>query len=110
MKPAKTKKPTWTSVVVDTLRIMDDFLSARQLCDLTGGTPSQISATIHHLQAKHVIDAVLVQGEPFWFLTGQDDRGKTLDQRAEETGRKSGSPRKPTKRKNRYFIKPKKGD
>lgn len=108
MKPARIKKPTWTSVVVDTLRIMDDFLSARQLCDLTGGTPSQISATIHHLQAKHVIDAVLVQGEPFWFLTGRDDRVMSKDEIADTSGRKpKGGYASP--KKNRYYVKPRQG-
>lgn len=105
-KPGRQKKPTWTMQVVETLGVMDDFLSARQIVELTGGTPSQISAALHHLQAKHVVDAVLVQGEPFWFLTGQDDRSYTLNEVAEQTKvRPPGSTRSSPRRKI-YFKEP----
>lgn len=72
-------KITWTAQVTEALRLFDQPLSGRQLMDLTGGSLNQISATLHWLQKKHVIEAVLVQDEPFWFLTGEDEREKTVE-------------------------------
>lgn len=84
-KSPKTGLPTCVSQVEEALRLMDDFLSGRQIVDLTGLKPSQVSASLHHLQNKQVVEAVLVNNEPFWFLTGNDERQFVQDERAEHT-------------------------
>jgi hypothetical protein len=104
------KKPTWTSLTIQTLQIMDDFLSATQLCDLTGASHNQMSATLHHLQSRKVVDAVLVQGEPFWFLTGADERVTSIDEKIPELPGSRNRTRghaKSSKAKNLFPRKPK---
>jgi hypothetical protein len=81
------KRLTWTAQVVDALKLFDQPLSGRQLMDLTGGTVNQISATLHHLQAKRVVEAVNVQDEPFWFLTGEDARNREISTPKEQDTR-----------------------
>lgn len=97
-KPSGTPRPTWTRLTVDTLAIMDDMMTAHQLCDLTGGTLNQISATLHHLQKVEAVECVEGNGKLWWFLTGEDRRTFTQDERVpEEPGtrkRRSSKPRK----------------
>lgn len=85
--PARTKaekRPTWTSLTVETLRVMDDLLTLPQLCDLTGGTPNQISAALCMLQKYEAVEAIEGNGKLWFFLTGRDTRSHTLAERTPE--------------------------
>lgn len=83
-KRAAVKRPTWTRLTVDALKKADDFMSFTQLLAATGANANQMRATLHHLQARKVVDAVLVQDGPWWFLTGDDTRSFTTDERVPE--------------------------
>lgn len=83
--PAPAKQPTWTHLVEEALRVADDFLPTVRLRELTGANVHQLSAALHHLQKRKVIDAVSVQGGPYWFYLGQDTRTFSYEERTPET-------------------------
>lgn len=92
-----TPKPTWTRLTVDTLSVMDDMLTAQQLCELTGGSINQISAALHHLQKVEAVECVEGNGKLWWFLTGKDRRTFTTDARIPEepgTRKRAGTKRR----------------
>lgn len=99
------RSPTRVSQIEEALRLMDDFLSARQLVELTGLTPQHVAACLCHLQRHLVIDAVRSHGELFWFLTGQDDRARVKKETTKGYSRAPGETRKSTKRR-KLFVKP----
>lgn len=78
------KHPTWTHLVEETLRTADDFVSFEDIKAATGANRNQTSAALHHLQSRKVVDAVSVQGVPFWFYTGLDTRIYTVEERVKE--------------------------
>lgn len=85
MKRRADAKPTWTFLVAEELRKADDFLSTHDLCDRTGGNVGQVTAALHHLKINaHVVDCIEAEGALWWFLTGEDRRTTTVDERVPE--------------------------
>jgi hypothetical protein len=92
----RTKKPTWTSLTVEAMRLADDFMSLEQLMVATGANGNQMRATLHWLQKAKVVDNVVSAGGLYWFLTGEDSRETTVDERTpEEPGTRRRRGRKP---------------
>ena len=88
-------RPTWTHLVLEALRTADDFMSFEQIAASTGASHNQLSATLHHLQNRKAVEAVEVNGKPWWFATGADTRTKTVDVRVpEEPGNRRRGPRR----------------
>ena len=79
------RAPTWTSKTVDALRRADDFLNMEQLLAATGATGDQMRAALHHLKVRAgAVDCLEAEGHLWWFLTGEDRRSKTVDERVPE--------------------------
>lgn len=93
------RRPTWTSRFVAALRDRDDFMSLPQLMEATGANGDQARATLYHLKAQRVVDVIEAEGALWWFLTGEDQRSRTIEERAPEpTGNRS---RQGTRRRSR---------
>lgn len=82
--PAADRKPTWTSLTVQALRIADDFMNFAQLMAATGADANRMAATIHHLKEHRVIAAMDNDGVLWFYLTGEDTRTTTLGERVPE--------------------------
>lgn len=78
------RRPTWTHLTAEALRAADDFMSTEQLLHAVGATLNQLTATLFHLQRATVVDAVEVNGKPYWFLTGNDRRSRVVEERRPE--------------------------
>jgi len=79
------KAPTWTFRVLKALRAADDFQSVAQIREATGGSSNQITAALWHLKNKaSAVDSVESGGSLWWFVTGEDKRPVTRDERAVE--------------------------
>ena len=80
------KQPTHTSKVVDALaHAENDFMSLHQLMAATGSTNTQVSAALYHMRKFQVVDVVIEpDGTGWWFLTGDDQRTKIIDDRTPE--------------------------
>jgi hypothetical protein len=93
------RKPTWTHVILEAMKTLDDFMTAEQIGQLTGANNSQVSATLHHFKNNGVAECLESDGKLWWYLTGEDKRTKTVDERVpEEKGhrtRRKGYSRKP---------------
>lgn len=90
------RKPTWTAKVRDALRDADDFMSFDQLVQATGANRQQLAATLHHLKVNAgVIDCLEAEGRLWWFLTGNDKRLYSHEERVvEPKGSRTRGPRK----------------
>lgn len=86
------REPTWTSKITKALREADDFLNLVQIRAATGASTSQATAALHHLKhSAHVVDSIESGGVLWWFLTGGDDRSRTIEERAREAkGNRAG--------------------
>jgi hypothetical protein len=78
------RRPTWTSLTVEALRVADDFLNVQQLMAATGANGNQMRATVHFLKLRKVIDAMETDGVLWFYLTGQDERTIAIEQRVQE--------------------------
>ena len=88
--PFRSKRTTTTTLIVEALRRLDDFVTARGLCEATNRSANQVTAGLVHLKKHHVVAAVEQEGRLYWYLTGEDTRGYSIEEKAEET-----KPRKP---------------
>lgn len=78
-------KPTWTFLVIEALRVADDFLTVRQLMERTGGNLNQVTAALHHLKVNaKAVECMESDGHLYWYLTGVDLRTLTVDERVPE--------------------------
>lgn len=86
-RQAKTdKKPTWVSLVFDTLVHADDFMSVHMLMVSTKANIGQATAALHHLAKCKAVESV-VGGDRnlWWFATpGCDCRQRILEERTPE--------------------------
>jgi hypothetical protein len=78
------RRPTWTSLTVEALRVADDFLNMQQLMAAIGANGNQMRATLHHLKRTRVVDAMESDGVLWFYLTGEDKRSMTVQQRVPE--------------------------
>ena len=93
-------QPTWTSLTCKALQEADDFMSFDQLMERTGASYKQMSATLYHLKKERVVDALEGDGRLWWFLTGEDKRTYTQEQRTPEPkGNRTRGSKKTTKPK-----------
>lgn len=82
------KQPTITSLVLEALRVQDDFMSNIMLMRFTGSSADQVSAATHHLRKRHAIDCVIEpDGRAWWYALPpeSDNRAFHVDERAPET-------------------------
>jgi hypothetical protein len=84
MKRPLAKRPTWTHLVEEALRVADDFLSTKGLVERTGGSTNQVHAALWHLQRHRVVDSVAGPEGLFWFLRGEDLREREVGERTPE--------------------------
>jgi hypothetical protein len=84
MRRSGIKRPTWTHLVEEALRVADDFISAKGLVERTGGNSNQIHAALWHLQRHRVVDSVEGPEGLFWFLRGEDLREREVGERTVE--------------------------
>lgn len=89
------KAPTWTFRVLKALQAADDFQSVAQLKKSTGGHSNQITAALWYLKHKaSAVDSVESGGSLWWFVTGEDTRPVTRDERVvEPAGNRTRKPR-----------------
>lgn len=82
----KLKEPTSTSIVEETLRTLDDFVTAPQLRDLTGLDTCHLSASLCHLRKYSAADCIDADGQLYWYATPDTDvRTKVLLERTPES-------------------------
>lgn len=87
MKPAaKDRKPTRTSRMEETLRLADDFLSAKEIQAKLEAKKNQVFAALWHLRDCKVVDSIESGGKLFWFYKGheEDPRCRTVEERRPE--------------------------
>lgn len=90
------KMITTTTLVLEHLQRVDDFLTAKQLVIATGRTTNRVTAALHHLRIHKAVEAMDVDGQLYWYHTStNDDRSRVVEEKHEET-----RPRKPRKRKS----------
>lgn len=95
---AKIKKPTWTSVVLEFLRKLDDFANRPMIMLATRISSDQFTATVHCLRKYRVIDVIIQpDGSAWWYALPAelDTRVRHLDEIADGIRRHRRS--KPTK-------------
>jgi hypothetical protein len=79
------RAPTWTSRTTGALGHADAPLSFRELLVLTGATPDQLRAALHHLINRAGAVLVIPEGDvPFYMLSGEDRRTLVVEQRVQE--------------------------
>lgn len=84
----KQKEATTTFLVEKELRSADDFMSTAMLIRATNRNANQISAALHHLRNKGVVDVVVQpDGRGWWFALSafEDKRTKTYEERTMES-------------------------
>lgn len=80
----RDKRPTWTHLTLEALRVFDDFMSFSQLMIITGANVNQMSATLHHLQKVRAVEAVEENGDVWFCVSGFDNRTKVVEERRPE--------------------------
>lgn len=89
----RLRQTTTTTLVMDHLRRVDDFVTARQLQAATGRNCNQVSAALHQLHVHRAVDCVASDRQLWWFATPDSDtRIRTVDEKAVED-----KPRRPRK-------------
>lgn len=84
-RPRADKKPTWTHLIEEHLGRIDDFATAPQLQAATGANGNQVSAALHALRAYKAVDAIVAEGQLWFFLTPTTDtRLRTCEARVPE--------------------------
>lgn len=90
------RQPTWTAKAIGALKAADDFLNFQQLMTLTGANRDQLSAALHHLKTRaKAVDCLESEGHLWWFLTGEDARGRVVEERVPEPKGNRGARKKP---------------
>lgn len=77
------KQPTLTALVVQALGRLDDFATAAQLRAAIG-TENNLSSTLHWLKQNGVVDSMESDGQLWFYLTGDDKRTRSFEERAKE--------------------------
>lgn len=82
----KHKRVTYTTLVVEYLRALDDFATAPQIMAAVACPPYAITKTLHHLKGHHVVDVVQAEGVLYWYALPpeNDNRSRVIPERAEE--------------------------
>lgn len=77
--------PTFTHLVARALHAADDFVTLQQVMashpDLS---MNRVCASLSHLRAHKAADFMVDGGTTYWYETGEDDRTKTLEEKARE--------------------------
>jgi hypothetical protein len=64
----KRKKPTCTSLVEESLRKCDGFMTMNHLCRATGQDTSHVCAALFHLGKHRVVDYVVETDGVVWYF------------------------------------------
>ena len=88
MKPKQGKIMTTTTLIIEALRLADDFMTSRQLAFVTRRSINQVWAALLHLRRKHAVDAVIQDKDSrnrpvsYWYALPEeeDEREWTLDE------------------------------
>lgn len=68
MVTKRYREPTCTSLVLEALRMRDNFMDYADLVETTGCTPNQVSAACYDLRKYRAVDVVVEKdGKPWWF-------------------------------------------
>ena len=95
---AASKEPTFTHLVLEQLRVADDFVTVRQLMSaIPELNYNRASASLAHLYKGHAIDMIVSDGNTYWYATPElDDRTKRLEEKVrEEPGSRNRRGRQP---------------
>lgn len=71
--PRRFTQPTTTILVSEALKKADDFLTVRQITQLTHRSSNQVTAALHHLRNYHAVQAMPVAGTLYWYQTEEHD-------------------------------------
>lgn len=78
------KKPTCTTIIMEHLINIDDFVTQHQIMDALGLNINQVSATLIHLKKYHAVNC-MGDSEVFWYATPENDtRTYQVEEREEE--------------------------
>lgn len=80
----RPKRTTITSVVESVMSELDEPVVVSDLVYLTGASINNITAALCHFREYGVVDAIDVGSQRWWYLTGVDNRIRTMETRAEE--------------------------
>jgi len=84
MKSRRDKQPCITLVLLGLMREYDDFITARELQDLSGYNVNQVSASLYHFLKYKIAEKVESAGETYYYLTQHDTRSRVLEERTPE--------------------------
>ncbi|MDX2059948.1 MAG: hypothetical protein SFV24_19215 [Gemmatimonadales bacterium] len=70
------KRTCTTKVILDTLTRADDFMTAKQLREVTGEAAHRVSAALHHLKVVKAIDSMESDGVLWFYATPDADTRK----------------------------------
>jgi hypothetical protein len=85
------REETCTHKVESLFQKMDDFLTMRQVIEMTGLKGNQVGAVLHHLKRVGVLESMESEGRLYWYVLGKDTRTRTVEERVKEPeGNRSG--------------------
>lgn len=74
MNKNKVAEPSFVSIVEKALREADDFMSLREVREVTGMNVNRATASLNHLWKFKVADFMSQNGVTFWYYTPETDR------------------------------------
>lgn len=92
----KMKIPTTTSLVLETLRERDDFMTVTMLSQVTGRSRHNINSALWMLKDYRAVGVEISNGEGWWYARPVEDdaRSKHYDERTPESKPRKLKPRK----------------
>lgn len=97
--PRGETKPTSVWLVREAIAKADDFMTVEMIVKAIGRKRNNVTAAVHWLKSRRVIDAVEVDLVLWWFITGEDDRHHTTDVITAEPIHKRPYHRRPNRKK-----------
>jgi hypothetical protein len=99
VSPRKPRQTTTTTLVLEARRKADDFMTVRQLVDVTKRTGNQVSAALHCMRKYSAVDCLASGGHLYWYAQPpeSDTRNWTREEVTPEL--RPRKPRKPRKLK-----------
>lgn len=77
----RIKRRTTTSAVVDHMQRADDFLTVRELMQLTGDNLHRVTAALAWLKRAKAVDSIKSDGRLYWYSTPEtDQRTRVLEE------------------------------
>ena len=85
--PRKQKEPTWSNIVLDYLRRVDDFKTIKEIREGTGITSNRINAALFMLHGYRCVDFIVQNDRTHWFARPpeEDTRIRVVLEREQES-------------------------